>query len=134
MRLQKRVALISCTPQQLPTPHPAEELYTSALFKKSLAYARTLRPDKIFILSAEYGLLPLREVVAPYSKTLGKMRINERRAWGYDVLCALREECDLEQDHFVILAGATYRNYLTPYMQSYEVPMERLQIGRQLSF
>lgn len=130
----KTIVLLSCVSQKLDTPHSAEELYTSALFKKSLSYAKSLRPDKIYILSAEHGLLPLDRVIAPYNKTLNKMRISDRREWGQRVVDALREQCDLDNDHFTILAGMKYREFIFAELKHCEVPMERMSIGRQLSF
>jgi hypothetical protein len=47
----KRIALISCVKQKLPYKARAEDLYTSDLFRKHLAYAKQLAPDAIYILS-----------------------------------------------------------------------------------
>ena len=59
-------------------------MYISDLFKKSLAYAKK-HADKVFILSAKYGLLTLDEIIYPYEKTLNKMSEYEKKRWAYKV-------------------------------------------------
>jgi len=51
----KKIVLISCASKKLEVKAKAADLYTSALFKLNLKYARKLKPDGIFILSAKYG-------------------------------------------------------------------------------
>jgi len=88
----------------------------------------------VFILSAKYGLVPLDEAIEPYDVTLNKMSARERRHWAAKVISQLQQHCDLENDHFVILAGKKYRQYLLPHLRSYEVPLAGLPIGKQLQF
>jgi hypothetical protein len=97
-------------------------------------YAQNLRPAKIFILSAEYGLLKPDDVITPYEKTLKKMNPSERVKWANNVLTSLQRETDLQADHFVFLAGAPYRENLIPHIAHYEVPMEGLPFGKQLQW
>lgn len=130
----KRVVLIACASKKLGRAARAQELYHSALFQKSLAYAQGLEPDVIFILSAKHGLLPPDKVIAPYDVTLNGMGVGERRAWAADVLQALRERFDLERDHFVFLAGQRYREFLLPHIRSVELPLDGLGIGKQLQY
>ncbi len=130
----KRILLLSCVSQKLDHPAPAAELYTSPLFRLSLAYARQLQPNAIHILSAKYGLVDLDEVIAPYDVTLNTMPAAERRAWAQRVLAQLAQRHDLEHDHFIILAGKRYREHLLPHLAHVEIPMEGLPIGKQLQF
>lgn len=109
-------------------------MYVSPLFKLMLKYARKLNPNKIFILSAEYGLLHLDDVIKPYEKTLINMKVHDRKIWANRVLDQLRKETDLQSDHFVILAGSLYRENLIPHMTHCEVPMEGLAFGKQLQW
>jgi hypothetical protein len=44
--------------------------YVHALFQKMMAYAHSLKPKSIFILSAKYGLLSLDDTIDPYEQTL----------------------------------------------------------------
>ena len=61
----KKIVLISCVSKKLAVKSKAENLYSSVLFKYNLRYAKSLNPEKIFILSAKYGLLSLDDEVEP---------------------------------------------------------------------
>jgi hypothetical protein len=41
-------------------------MYISPLFRKMMAYAKTLSPKRIFILSAKYRLLTPDDLIDPY--------------------------------------------------------------------
>ena len=129
-----KIVLISCVSKKLPYRAKARDLYTSPLFRMNLKYAEQFLPQKIFILSAKHGLVHLDEEIDPYDVTLNEMSASERKGWAARVVSQLRENADLENDHFVILAGQKYRQYLLPYLRSYEVPLEGLKIGQQLQF
>jgi len=128
------IVLISCVSKKLPHKAKARDLYTSPLFRMNLKYAQQFSPQQIFILSAKYGLLQLDEEIEPYDVTLNEMSAPERRRWADKVVSQLQVHCDLEKDHFVILAGKKYRQYLLPHLKSYEVPLAGLRIGKQLEF
>ena len=128
------IVLISCVSQKLPIKTRAEELYTSTLFKLNMQFAKRLNPDGIFILSAQYGLLSLDDEVEPYDVTLNNMLAEERKTWTKGVLEQLNNKFDLENDHFVILAGDRYRQYLIKDLKSFEIPLKGLRIGKQLQY
>jgi len=130
----KKIALISCVSKKLSFKARAEDLYVSPYFIYSLKYARKFKPDEIFILSAKYGLLSLDDKIEPYDVTLNKMKANQRRAWASNVIEQIKAEADLEKDHFIILAGEKYRQYLIPHFKSYEIPLKGLAIGKQLQY
>jgi hypothetical protein len=130
--LMKKIVLISCASQKRSNRSKAKELYISPLFRKNLAYARRLNPDGIYILSAKYGLLDLETEIDPYNQTLNNMSTGEIRTWADRVLQQLRQVANLQDDHFIFLAGMKYRKYLCPHLTSYEIPLEGLYIGKQL--
>jgi len=130
----RKVVLISCVRKKLRTRARAKDLYASPLFQLCYEYAKMLRPDAIFILSAKYGLVRPEQYIAPYDVTLNSMSPHEIREWASRVVCRLRQWCDLAQDHFILLAGRKYRKPLIPHLDSYEVPMEGLSIGKQLQY
>ena len=109
-------------------------MYVSPLFGKMLAYAKSLRPRRIFVLSAKYGLLDLETVIEPYELTLNKMRSSARAAWAQGVLAGLEKQIDLDRDQIAFLAGLRYRELLLPHIQHYSVPMEGMSFGRQLKW
>lgn len=128
------IVLISCVSKKLSRKAEARDLYVSPLFRMSLRYAQRFAPQNVFILSAKYGLVQLDEEIEPYDTTLNAMSASERKRWAANVIAELRKHCDLERDHFVILAGQRYRQYLLPHLKSYEVPLAGLPIGKQLQF
>jgi len=129
-----KIILISCVSKKLNCKSKAQDLYISPLFKKSLIYAKSLNPDKIFILSAEYGLLSLTDEVEPYDKTLNKMTSNEIKEWANLVISQLQKVSDLNKDEFVFLAGNKYRKCLLSHIKNYKIPMLGLSIGKQLNW
>ena len=101
----KTIILISCVSKKGTQKTKAEKLYESALFVKSLAYAKSLKYDNIYILSAKYHLLALDTEIEPYNLTLNTMSKQEKTAWGKDVIAQLMEVADVEKDKFIIWAG-----------------------------
>ena len=130
----RKIVLISCVSKKLDHPARAEELYTSTLFKYGLKYAKSFNPDRIFILSAKYGLVSSDKIIAPYNKTLNDMSSKENIKWSNKVLEDLKKVCDLDNDQVIFLAGENYRKYLLPHIKNYAIPMKGLGIGRQLKY
>jgi cytoplasmic iron level regulating protein YaaA (DUF328/UPF0246 family) len=131
----RRIVLLSCVSKKKEFETTAANLYDSTLFNYAFQYAKTFNPDKIYIISALYGLLETDEIVKPYNKTLNEMNKRDRIEWSNVVLEQMRDkELDLKNDHFVILAGNNYRKYLLQHMVHYELPLEGKRIGEQLSF
>lgn len=130
----KKIVLISCASKKRAIRSQAKDLYISTLFELNLHYAHSLNPDGIYILSAKYGLLNLEEEVDPYNLTLNNMTRKEVENWAAQVINHLASKTDLKGDHFIFLAGNNYRKYLMPHLNSYEVPLEGMPIGKQLQF
>ncbi len=130
----RTVVLISCVSQKLDYKSKAKDLYVSTLFKKNIAYAEKLQPDKVYILSAKYGLLRLDDMIEPYDLTLNTMKAKEKKVWSNDVLGQLKKVEDVSNTKFIFLAGVNYRKYLVEHMPYYEVPMKGLPIGKQLQY
>ena len=128
------IVLIPCASEKLSQRAKARNLYTSTLFKLNLEYARQRQPDAIYILSAKYGLLSLDTEVEPYDVTLNNMSAKEAKAWAKHVLSQLAATCDLQRDHFILLAGTKYRQHLIDHLASTEIPLEGLSIGKQLQY
>ncbi len=129
-----KIVLLSCVKSKKPHPAPAGVIYTSDLFRKALVYAQSLHPDRIFILSAEHGLLDPDQRIEPYEKSLNTMGAAERKAWAERVLARLSGFASLQDDDFVILAGKRYREHLVSRMRHVSIPLEGLGIGKQLSW
>jgi hypothetical protein len=69
------VYVIPCSAGKLEKPARAVDLYTGSMFRHTLAAAQSAagRADgQVLILSAEYGLIPLDRVIAPYDRKMGE--------------------------------------------------------------
>ncbi len=129
----EEIALISCGKKKDKEATVASKLYTGTLFKLQYEYAKK-RGAKIFILSAKYYLLDPDSNVKFYDKTLNKMHSAERKEWADKVLEQLQAKTDLEKDHFIVLAGSKYIEFLLPSLKDYELPLEHKRIGEQMQF
>lgn len=129
-----KVVLISCVSMKLNKKSKAKDLYISPLFKMNLAYAKLLKPKKIFILSAKYGLVDLDEIISPYNLTLNTMKVKEIQMWAERVKTQMKGKIDFKRDEIIFLAGERYRKFLMPLFKTTRVPLVGLGIGRQLKF
>ncbi|MBU4205216.1 hypothetical protein KKH26_03535 [Patescibacteria group bacterium] len=132
--MTKTIVLISCVSKKLNYRAKVKDLYISPLFKYSLAYARKLNPDAIYILSAKHGLVGLNEYIEPYNETLNEKGVHEIKEWSEKVITQISAKHDLKKDMFIFLAGNNYRNYILPYIKNCEIPLKGLGIGQQLAF
>ncbi len=66
------IVLTTCGHLKRPHPAPARDLYTGRYAHACLAYALELAPpSRVYIISAEHGLVDLDQVLTPYSQRLG---------------------------------------------------------------
>lgn len=79
--LSADVAFVACCKTKADRPAPAGALYASPLFRKSLQAALD-QSRKVFILSAEHGIVNLSTILEPYDTTLKGMNVTKRREWG----------------------------------------------------
>lgn len=128
-----RIALVSCSKSKQKYPCLAAEMYSpSHLFSLSYAYAKKAA-DKVFILSAKYGLLEENDRISPYEFTLKQLPYNRRVDWAQYVLKQLRPKCDIENDEFIILTGKDYYETILPELKHYSLPLENLSMGQRMS-
>lgn len=128
-----KIALVSCSKRKQNYPCIASEMYSpSHLFSLSYAYANRTA-DKVFILSAKYGLLEENDRISPYEFTLKQLPYNRRVDWAQYVLKQLRPKCDIDNDEFVILAGKDYYETILPELKHYSLPLEHLSMGHRIS-
>lgn len=104
------IGLVSCGAQKLDQPAEARHLYTSPLFRLSLAYAEQ-HCSRVYVLSAFHGLLDLDRVVAPYNRRLPTAK-RERMAWGEHIAASIGARHNSDEP-IMILAGVDYAHPLT---------------------
>ena len=121
---------LSCTKQKKSSRCKAEEMYSeSSLFSKSYAYAKTLNPDKIYILSAKHHLLPLDKEIDPYNETLNDASEEEREEWANEVLKQMKAAHIDFNTKTYFFCGENYIKYLKEHFKNHESMFEGKGIG-----
>lgn len=123
----KVIGLVGCGKAKGRRPCPARDLYTSALFRKSLALAERVC-DEVFILSALHGLVLPDAVVEPYEHELTAAAAGR---WAARVL----ESMPTGPKALVVFAGGLYASALREQSSPAErlaEPLAGLQIGERL--
>lgn len=128
------IVFLSCVKSKQNRKCAAKDMYISDLFKKSFEYAKKMRPRKIYILSAKYGLLELDDIIEPYELTLNTMTERQRRAWACKVIKQCKQKNIDFTERAVFLCGNNYRKYLMRNFPKAEAPLKNMGIGKQLQF
>ena len=128
------IVFLSCTKTKRNVTCKARDMYTSDLFVKSLAYAESLHPDKIYILSAKYGLLRLDQIIDPYEQTLAGAKGGTCKQWAVMVYKQMLKEGINFSEDALFLCGENYRKYLMTKFPNGEAPLKNLGIGMQKKF
>jgi hypothetical protein len=131
-----KVVILSCTKSKLDKPSQAQDLYSaSPMFRKTLEYGKSLKPDKMFILSAKHHLVPMTKVLAPYDKTLKEMSSDDKKKWAEETIKQMKSHSlNLDKDHFIFLTGGEYMKPLKDYITHIETPMEGKRMGERLQW
>ena len=133
-----KVVLLSCTKSKTKHAAPAQELYSaSPMFQKTLEYGKSLKPDKMYILSAKHHLVPLTKTLEPYDKTLKEMPKDEKEKWGEETVKQMKSSgINPEKDQFIFLTGSEYMKPLAKYIpdSNIEKPMEGKRFGERLKW
>ena len=133
-----KVVLLSCTKSKTKHAAPAQELYSaSPMFQKTLEYGKSLKPDKMYILSAKHHLVPLTKTLEPYDKTLKEMPKDEKEKWGEETIKQMKSAgINPEKDKFIFLTGSEYMKPLAKYIpdSNTEKPMEGKRFGERLKW
>lgn len=108
-----RICAIGCGAAKLDRRAPVRDLYTGCLFRDALSYAEGRGFDRIFVLSAEHGILDLEREVDPYNRRLRDLTPAQRLILGEHVREVLRLHAEGPAD-LTILTGAPYAELVRP--------------------
>ena len=130
------VYLISCSSEKKDYKCSAEEMYDSALFEKSLSFARKQQSDDdyIKILSAKYYLTDLDQMIAPYDLTLKNFSVQQKKDWANKVYSQILDKYSLQYDRFMFLAGQAYTEYLMSKFKYKTDILEGKRIGERMEY
>lgn len=99
------IGFVSCSATKLPRPARAHLLYTSPMFKMSLAVALD-RCEKVYILSAVHELVELDQVLKPYDRRLPSRKA-DRQVWVNRVASSIAHRHSRDEE-LLFMAGADY--------------------------
>ena len=128
------IAFISCVKTKKPFPCKAIDLYDSALFKKSVAYAKSKNVQHIYIISAKYGLVSSDKIISPYEETLNGKNDKHIKRWTYKVIKQADSLGISRDEEILFLGGENYLKYLRLIYKNSHEPLKGLSIGRRLKF
>lgn len=112
---------LSCTKEKANKRCKAREMYMpSSLFSKSYEYAKTMNPDKMYILSAKHHLLPLSREITPYNKTLNDASVEERKEWAEEVLKQMKSVGIDFNAKTYFFCGENYIEFLKEYFPNHK--------------
>ena len=128
--------LIPCVSKKLNKRAKACDMYVSPLFKKALAYARTIADDKdIYILSAKHYVLKLNDVIEPYNKTIAGASDSQVRVWASKVYDKMKSMNFDFGEKTIFLTGEAYRRHLINKFDNAECPVKNCKgIGYMLQW
>jgi hypothetical protein len=117
------LVLVACAKSKCDFPAPAQDLYTSSLFRKSRRFADLLiqsgRADAWRVLSAKHGLLKPWRRIDPYDETLREFDDEKTYWWSRRVTTQLPRHLNAEsmpvapeKIEVTILGGRAYREPL----------------------
>ena len=132
--MRRTLVLIACCKEKLKHSAPAKDLYVSALFQKSRAWAEN-NGYPFAILSAKHGVIDPDAIIDPYDLSLNGMSNVGRTRWNYKVENQLMSRADLRStDRLIVLAGKHYLGFSALVPFAIETPLEGLGIGKRLSW
>ena len=127
------IVFISCVKKKREYSCPAKDLYDSDLFRKSYSYACKIA-DKVYILSAKYGLLDPNEVIEPYNQTLNGKSEKYKKLWAYKVYQQFIKAGGDCNEKSVFLCGENYRKCIISKFPNAVVPLKGYSFGNQLKW
>lgn len=126
---------ISCVKTKRSSRCMAKDMYISPLFKKAYQYAlKFVSEDKIYILSAKYGLINSSQMIDPYEKTLNAERDKERKVWAYNIVQQMKAKGIPLDSSIMLLGGVNYTKYLNIVLKNASCPLKGLSMGKTLQW
>ena len=135
MGRRSKTALIACSKKKMRFPCAAERLYQGNLFLLSMQYCKQSEKfDKIYILSAKYGLLNLKQKIEPYDLHIDRLKKDKYQKWIKKVKKQMRLE-GIHKDKIHFFAPKRYRqvcsgiNMLSKERMNREVSKQGYQLN-----
>ncbi|MFE0510773.1 DUF6884 domain-containing protein [Streptomyces sp. NPDC058964] len=129
-RFRPELVVIPCGSRKLGRSARAADMYVGSYHRACRAAADALRPDRLLILSARYGLLDLDDVIEPYDTPHGSAGAMAARAlWDQ---ATVRDIVNL--DPVVALGGARHVSLVRTIWPHARTPLAGTRgMGRQMA-
>lgn len=129
------IVFVGCGVTKMKNACKVKKMYAGNYFQTCLAYAQTFTTqDNIYVLSANYGLLPLEKVIEPYNKTLKNMTPKEKQDWKNMVIQQM-ESIGINKDtEVVFICGKNYHSLFSDYFHNIILPLPQQRILIQQHF
>ena len=124
------ITFISCGKYKQSYECMAKDMYTGAYFKSCLDYALK-NSDRVFILSAKYGLLNLTDRIKPYNIRLPHCPKAYIRIWQSRVFKQLASANLSPDEEVLIIAGGEYAKPIREYFNNVREPFKGMPIGKR---
>lgn len=130
------IALVGCSGPKLKQPAPARQLYTSQLFRATLALAEQ-RHDVVYVISAKHELVTLDQVIEPYDLTMSDVAKEWRIVWGLRVWGSILHRHQGVDRKVFVYAG---KDYVRPieragfHQATFHEPLAKMQVGQRLQW
>lgn len=125
------IVVIPCGVSKADRPAPAMNFYTGALFRGALAYARSVcSTDRIYVLSARYGLVPIDRVLNPYDRKLTGVAEDDVRRVSFQA-----QDLEILDEPVLSLCSGPYRGLLRQVFEKVVDPFEGqrdMRVGKRL--
>jgi hypothetical protein len=128
------IALVGCSGPKLARPAPARQLYTSQLFRSTLALAEH-RHDVVYVISARHELVTLDQVIEPYNYTMSAHAPHWKQIWGVRVWESIQTRHQNVDRQVFIYAGKDYARPIQRagmHRATFHEPLAKMQIGQRL--
>ena len=116
----------------------AKDLYIGRFLKAQKKYALNLANNdesRVFILSAKYGLLRMRDVISPYNLKLTDLKKSQRDKWCALVENQIKKKQNLDVTRMAcILCGKAYRAPIVKVFKDCKVFGEGLLMAEKEKF
>lgn len=130
------IALVGCSAPKLKEAAPARQLYTSQLFRATLALAER-RHDVVYVISAKYELVQLDQVIEPYDRTMADIAKEWRVIWGIRVWDSILSRHQNVDRQIFIYAGKDYAKPIHRagfHRATFHEPLAKMQVGQRLQW
>ncbi|MEL6132088.1 MAG: DUF6884 domain-containing protein [Bacteroidota bacterium] len=129
------IVLLCSANRKVPHPAPALELYRSEFFRLGRSFAQSFSPKKIYILSAEHGLVAGEQELVPYTMTMSALaKEGDVKVWAKLIVDQLREEIDLHQYEVIVLGLRKFAQPIADALPHAQAPLVGMNMPQAMNY